>query len=249
MLTWGIIFHYALLVVGVFNISSKVIAGRFNISSKHIHCGNFGCIYPAMDLNEKKESNKLGYNQKIYAVKIQDKKSKPLTNHGGNNLYSEYIMYQTLSGKKGIPRMYAYEEYLHKEILVMDMLGDSLYTLLIYKCHGKFSVKTVLMLAEQMIIRIQFLHERGFVHTDLKPNNWVIGFPGSFDKKTIFILDFNLASRWKKSTSQELAAYKKNGKNNKMLSARLFHREYKNGRKEDLMKMCSTFIRFLGVLE
>lgn len=49
------------------------------------------------------------------------------------------------------------------------------------------------MLADQMISRLQFLHERNFVHRDLKPANFAMGNAESNNDSTVFLLDFGMA--------------------------------------------------------
>ena len=57
--------------------------------------------------------------------------------------------------------------------MVMDLLGDSLESLY-NKCGRKFSLKTVLMLAIQLIDRIEHQHNNHFLHRDIKPDNFLM---------------------------------------------------------------------------
>ena len=55
-------------------------------------------------------------------------------------------------------------------------------------------MKTVLMLADLMIRRIEYIHNKGFIHRDIKPDNFVMG-RGSYSKM-LFIIDFGLAKKY-----------------------------------------------------
>lgn len=63
----------------------------------------------------------------------------------------------------------------------MELLGANLDQLL-HKVSGKFSLKTVIQLADQMIDRIKFVHENDYVHRDVKPENFLMGRRDKTDK-------------------------------------------------------------------
>ncbi|CAM9512726.1 unnamed protein product [Ascophyllum nodosum] len=74
--------------------------------------------------------------------------------------------------------------------MVMDLLGPSLEDLF-NKCGRRFSLKTVLQIADQLLERVKTMHTRHIIHRDVKPANFVLG-PG----QTIFCIDLGLSAKY-----------------------------------------------------
>jgi serine/threonine protein kinase len=78
-------------------------------------------------------------------------------------------------------------------VMVIEMLGPSLDDVFNF-CDRKFSIKTVCMLAIDMINRIEYMHDKEFIHRDIKPQNFLMG----INKKShlVYAIDFGLAKRY-----------------------------------------------------
>jgi serine/threonine protein kinase len=83
-------------------------------------------------------------------------------------------MYKVLQDGIGIPQVHWFGEHKERNVLVMDNLGLSLEELF-RRCQRRFSLKTVLMLADQMIQRVEYMHSRLYLHRDIKPDNFLMG--------------------------------------------------------------------------
>lgn len=94
----------------------------------------------------------------------------------------------------GIPNVYWYGSQGNYNVLIMDLLGPSLEDLF-NSMKRKFTVKTMLMVCEQMLNRIEFIHNRGFIHRDVKPDNFLMGVGKK--KHVVYAIDFGLAKRFK----------------------------------------------------
>jgi serine/threonine protein kinase len=91
--------------------------------------------------------------------------------------------------------------------MVMELLGPNLESLFDY-CNRRFNPKTVLMLADQMITRVEAVHVKNYIHRDIKPDNFLIG--TGKESATIYILDFGLAKCFRDSKTHQHIPYMEN---------------------------------------
>lgn len=107
----------------------------------------------------------------------------------------EAKLYGLYEGRAGIPRMHFFGKVHSKNTMVMQLCGRSLEDLF-QRCNRQFSLTTVLKLADEMLLRLKTVHAKGFLHRDIKPDNFLVPISGAEDPSTIFIIDFGLAKRF-----------------------------------------------------
>lgn len=112
-----------------------------------------------------------------------------------------------MQGGCGIPRIIWCGSEGDYNVMVMELLGPSLEDLFNF-CSRRFSLKTVLLLADQMISRIDYIHSRDFIHRDIKPDNFLMG----LGKKgnLVYIIDFGLAKKYRDTRNQRHIPYREN---------------------------------------
>ena len=138
--------------------------------------GSFGTVFLGKNIQT---------NEKV-AIKIEKRKIvRPFLER------EAYILF-SLKGP-GIPELKSFGRTKKFNILVESLLGKSLLQL--YTNNGKsFSLKDICMLGIQILERLEYIHNKNYIHRDIKPQNIVIG---KEDKRIIYLIDFGLAKKYR----------------------------------------------------
>jgi len=164
------------------------VGGKFRLIKK-IGSGSFGDIYLGTNILTGED----------VAIKLEELKSKH------PQLHYESRVYKLLSGGQGIPLVRWFGLEGDYNVMVLDLLGPSLEDCFNY-CKRRFTVKTVLLLADQMLARLEYCHSRNMIHRDIKPDNFLLGTGSTADK--VFLIDFGLAKKYRDSKTHVHAMYR-----------------------------------------
>ena len=164
------------------------VGKKYRLGRK-IGSGSFGDIYLGTNLTSGEE----------VAIKLESVKSKH------PQLLYESKIYRILHGGVGVSNVRWYGVEGDYNVMVMDLLGPSLEDLFNY-CGRKFNLKTVLMLADQLIARTENLHAKCFIHRDIKPDNFLMGLGKRANQ--VYMIDFGLAKKYRDPKTHQHIPYR-----------------------------------------
>lgn len=166
------------------------VGNKYRLGRK-IGSGSFGDIFLGTSILTGEE----------VAIKLECIKTKH------PQLHIESKFYKMMQGGSGIPQIKWCGSEGDYNVMVMELLGPSLEDLFNF-CTRRFSLKTVLLLADQMIARIDYIHSRNFIHRDIKPDNFLMGLGKRGN--LVYIIDFGLAKKYRDPRSYQHIQYREN---------------------------------------
>jgi serine/threonine protein kinase len=192
------------------------------IITKYISSGSFGDVFCAKHKHT---------NQEV-ALKIPIKTDDK---NGEESLLDEAKVYNALNKDRsdncGIANIKIVKnKELDKKIIIMDLLGPSLERML--KERKKFRLKTIILLAIQMIDIIRYIHDKGYIHRDIKPDNFVLD---TTNGQKLYCIDFGLAKKYIKNNGDHIS-FKRTNKfcGTARYASIAAHKGHEHSRKDDL---------------
>lgn len=206
-------------------MDSLTFAGRYKII-KRIGKGSYSQVYSGIDL----------ISDEPVAIKLEDLKGENYT------VPHENTVYETMKNEEGFPKIYHSGQEHGYNVLVMELLGLTLKKLF-NNNKRKFSLKTVLMLGDQLLFRLEQLHRKLYVHRDIKLANIMMGRDDKRD--LVYLIDIGLAKKY--GNGKYHIPYKKNQRQvgNSAFASRRAHLKHEISRRDDLESLGYVLIYLL----
>jgi serine/threonine protein kinase len=194
---------------------------------KIIGRGRFGRVYKGIHSN----------TGQFVAVKLEDRQSN-------SKLLDEANIIKTIRKHcSGVPTIYKIGNSTKWNYMIMSYLGPNLEELFIY-CKRTFSLKTTILLSLKIFNIIKGIHESGYIHRDIKPDNFVIGFGESHNN--IFLIDFGLSISYINTKTMQHREYqhKHQFTGSFRYSSINNHKGIQQSRRDDLESICYMMVYF-----
>jgi len=154
----------------------NIINNKYKLIEK-IGEGSFGLIYKGQNIR----------TNEYVAVKVEPIK------HQLKLLKNESNIYQYLNGCINIPSVKWFGKDEINYYMVINLLGESLDNL--KKRTGTFSLRLILKIGIKVIFLLKMIHDKGLIHRDIKPDNFLFSLN---NKKDIYLIDFGFCKPYLK---------------------------------------------------
>ena len=111
----------------------------------------------------------------------------------------------------GIPKIVTFGKSGIFNILIEELLGPSLNHIWHFKKvkDQKILLRNICMLSIQILDRLEYIHSKNIIHSDIKPDNFLIG---KKDPKIIYLIDFGISHKYRSSRTGKHIKFKNRNK-------------------------------------
>ena len=195
--------------------------------------GGCGTVYKGIDKISGKE----------LALKVEHYAQKPQLLDSEMSTYR--LLWKSPNAQNYIPCVYEFfDDEDRGYVMTMDLLDKNLGE--VFKlCNKKFSLRTILILADQMFGILEFIHSNGVVHKDIKPENFVFG--KKEKKNSLFLIDFGMAGTFLDEAGNHIPFLEVNSFRGSLMYASInTHFCVEKTRRDDLFSLAYVFLKLLG---
>jgi len=168
------------------NLIGHLLFNKFKLLEK-IGEGSFGSVYIVQSI----------YSHKLYAAKLELIKD--------SNILEEESLFMSYINCPRIPKVKLFGYSDPYMILIMELLGPSLDSILNSLPDNKMSIRCVCNIAYQMISIFENIHSNDIIHRDIKPANINIGIGDN--SKFLYLIDFGLCKKYRSSKTKKHYPY------------------------------------------
>ncbi|KAM5541542.1 hypothetical protein V8D89_004732 [Ganoderma adspersum] len=180
---------------------------------------------------------------RVVAVKvchISNKVRHPLLLH-------EACALSILKGHRSIPAVFAWGRSQFFEYMALQRLGTTLQEAFQGDERKPLSLRNMVVLVCQMIDAVQHVHSKGIVHRDIKPDNFILGLPGTELAGRLYLIDFGLCKPYRHLDTGEHLPCKRT---RRRVACRTFSTVYDNyhetlSRRDDIIALVYTMMALL----
>jgi casein kinase I family protein HRR25 len=202
----------------------ELINKKYLILTK-IGSGSFGTIYKGQNIR----------TNELVAIKVERicDNLKLLKN--------ESKIYQYLNGCSGIPIVKWFGKDDTNYYMVINLLGTSLQEL--KNKMNKFSLTLVLKLGIKIILLLMTIHEKGLVHRDIKPDNFLFGLNRVNE---LYIIDFGFCKSYLEDNNHVRIKSTYNMIGSMNYASIMSHKRYELSRRDDLESLSYIMLYFFN---
>lgn len=144
---------------------------KFEIRIDHKY--RLGVKIADVESREVFEGENLQSGERV-TIKLENKREK------NPKLLREYQMLSKVQGTLGIPLAYCHGSDGDYNYIVTEPLGKDLEYIKDKYCGGTFSLKTCMMIADQITSILEYCHGKGVIHREVWPGNLCMGLDNNF---------------------------------------------------------------------